>query len=200
MRKLFLITIIFLISLLPLASINMSMAQDADEPETDSDVTVDYFSDDESADIQLNLFEVGAWGRIGEIGLLAALGLIAQLLFSFLIVIWIFIAIFAGLKIIRSQGDPEGIKGGMTRLKNLWMGATIGILFFIAVSFIGTFAGVGNIFAWSDNLQDCDCSNAAEGADCYTYLFQMKASLEDENQYTYLCIEETKTGWLAVGK
>lgn len=174
------------------------------------DITVNYYGEGEAGEtdkVSLNMFELGSWGNIEGIGILALLALIAQFLFAFLIVIWIFIAIFAGLKIIRSQGNPEGIQGGMTRIKNLWAGVTIGLLFFVAVSFIGMFAGVGNIFEWADNLQECSCEKAVSGQDCYTYLFQAKASVENEEDYKWFCPTNIKLyensygrGWRATTK
>ncbi len=109
-------------------------------------------------------------------GVLSLISFIAQLAFAFLIVVWVFISIFAGIKMIKGAGKPEDIEGGMKRIKNMWLGASIGILFFIAVSFLGTMAGIGNIFLWAENLQECSCENAVDDQDCYVYLFQAKAS------------------------
>ena len=61
----------------------------------------------------------------------------------------------------------------------MWTGVSIGIAFFIVASLLGYMAGLGNIFNWAKNLQECSCENAGIET-CYTYLFQAKA--KDDNK------------------
>ncbi len=126
--------------------------------------------------LELNIFNpLGGWGNVG---ILSLLSLIAQLIFVLLIVVWMFIAILAGVKIIRSQGNPDMIKGGMTSIKNMLAGVTIGLLFFIAISFLGSLTGAGNIFQWADSFQECSCKNAGDYT-CYQYKFQAESKVEE---------------------
>lgn len=154
MLKIKLLTIMIL-----LTSISASMAQEVDV----NGNTVD-----------TGLFDFGNFTE--NTGLLSILGVVSSLIFSFLLVAWIFIAIFAGIKIISSQGNPEGIQGGTKRIQNMLMGITIGILFFIAVSVLGWFAGVGNIYEWSESFKECECAGGADT--CYHYRFQAESAYE----------------------
>jgi len=144
-----------------------------------ADTTIDV----NGRNVILKLFDPGG---IGNMGTLALLAFIAQMIFVVLIVLWVFIAIFAGIKIIRSQGSPDEIQGGTKRIKNILAGITIAFVFFLAISFLGAMAGIGSIFEWADNLQECSCENATSGTKCYTYLFQAKAA--DESK-TWTCNE-----------
>ncbi|MBD3280564.1 hypothetical protein GF389_03510 [Candidatus Dojkabacteria bacterium] len=126
----------------------------------------------------------GGWGNSS---LLSIGSRILVFAFGGLLVAWIFIIIFAAIKIIREPG--EGLEGGSKRIQNVLYGITIGLLFFVAVSFIGTLAGVGNIFEWSESFQECSCENAGE-AECYTYRFQAEASREDGDVIEWYCYKE----------
>lgn len=166
-----------LIIVLSFVSLVVAQQQDNDG------VTVDFGGDT----LFLNIFDpAGGWGNVG---ILALLGLAGQLMFAFLVVAWVMIAILAGLKMVKSQGNPEEIEGGAKWIQNMLMGITIGLIFFIAVSILGWFVGVGTVFQWSDNLQDCSCENSAPGVDCYTYKFQAKASREEEIEW--VCYENS---------
>ncbi len=128
--------------------------------------------------LNLDIFDpTGGWGNVG---ILALLGLIGQLIFGLLVVVWIFIALLSGLKIVRSQGKAEDIESGTGAIGNMLKGITFGLLFFVAVSVIGMITGAGTVFEWSDNLQECSCEASVEGTPCYTYKFQAEASVEEE--------------------
>ncbi len=142
--------------------------------------------------IQLDVFNPTS--GFGNNGILSIIAFVAQFAFAFLIVIWIFISIFAGIKFIRSQGDPEGIEGGKKRIQNLWMAVSIGILFFVVASFMGYFAGIGNIFQWADNLKECECDSSLSGRECYSYLFQAKAK-NDDKKTRWVCWHDGQ-GWI----
>lgn len=123
----------------------------------------------------------GGWGNASFLTIGAR---ILTFAFGGLLVAWIFIIIFAAIKIIRQPG--EGLEGGTKRIQNVFYGITIGLLFFVAISFIGTLAGVGNIFEWSDSFQECSCEAAGDG-ECYQFKFQAEASREDGDSINWFC-------------
>lgn len=191
-RNLLTSALVFLLSLVVVASFVMTnvYAQNNSIDRQDTEQL--------SKDVSGSLINVGAWGDIQGVGLLSLLALILQFIFVLLIVLWVLIAIFAGIRTIRSQGDPEGIQGGTKRIRNLLAGITVGLLFFIAVSFIGYFAGVGNVFDWSNSLRECSCSNATAGSDCYTFRFQAEASVEGGDALNWECSDGI--GWRQGGQ
>lgn len=145
-------------------------------------------------DLNLDLYNpAGGWGNVG---ILSLLSLIAEFAFSFLVVAWVFVAIFAGLKIIRSQGASDQIEGGTKRLKNMLAGITVGLLFFVAISVLGSYAGIGNIFEWSDSLKECSCELTPENRKCYTYKFQAESSVDPTQNPDPLWVCVEGQGWL----
>ncbi|MBN1332117.1 hypothetical protein JW978_04580 [Candidatus Dojkabacteria bacterium] len=132
---------------------------------------------------------LGGWGNASFLTIGSRILVFA---FSGLFVAWIFIIIFAAIKIMRQPGE-EGMTAGSKRIKNVFYGISIGLLFFMAISFIGTFAGVGNIFEWSESFQECSCENAGE-EQCYQYKFQAEASREDGDVVEWSCYKEGVPG------
>ena len=88
-------------------------------------------------------------------GALAALGALLGFFLGAMILIWIGFSIYGAYKFILSNGDPKGIEGGMTLIKNVWISISVGIIFFIVISVIGTFLGVGDVTKWYYQLAQC---------------------------------------------
>jgi|GEM_PF-5556627 len=127
-----------------------------------------------------------------DVGILSMAGLIARFIFMLLMVVWIALIIYAGAIMVKSEGGDD-MKIQMKRIRNIWIGISAGLGFFILVSLIGFFAGVGNVFQWSENLRDCSCENAVVGETCHEYLFQGRASVEDSTKFVWRCHEGTDT-------
>jgi len=111
------------------------------------------------------------FGGVFSNGILATISFFLSLVFGFMVVIWVGLSIYAGIKIISSAGNPEGIESGMKTIKNIWTGIALGLLFFVALSLIGVFVGFGSVLDWSTNLAQC---GGASGE----FLFQKKQSQE----------------------
>jgi hypothetical protein len=121
------------------------------------------------------LFLPNAAGIFGN-GVLSAISFLLTLVLAFMVVAWIGLSIFAGLKIISSAGEPEKIESGTKTIKNIWLGIAIGIGFFAVMSVVGTFAGIGNVFEWYVNLAQCG------GADS-KFLFQERESQDVQDKF-----------------
>ncbi|MFQ5493455.1 MAG: hypothetical protein ACE5DX_04820 [Candidatus Dojkabacteria bacterium] len=119
--------------------------------------------------VKLDLFN---FGGIFSRGLLAAVGFFMSLFFTFLLVVWVGLSIYAALKIVASQGNPESIQGAMTTIRNIWVGIAMGLVFFVVLSFLGSMVGFGNIYQWANNLSQCGGSGSGE------FLFQVVESPE----------------------
>ncbi len=149
----------------------------------------------EGNDLEVNTFEPsGGWGNAS---LLVIGSRALAISFGLMLVAWIFIIIFAAIRIIRDPG--EGLPAGSKRIQNVFYGISFGLLFFVAISFLGSLAGLGNVFQWSESLQECSCERAAEGETCYFYKFQAEASYEDNVNPNWQCYGEDdvkyQKGW-----
>lgn len=129
----------------------------------------------------------GGWGNMSPLSLA---GRVLSFVFAGLLVVWIFIIIFAAIKIITDPGS-EGLQSGSKRIQRVLVGITIGLLFFVGVSFIGMLAGVGTIFEWSESFRECACSEGV--TPCYRYRFQAEASREDGGQIEWYCYDDNAT-------
>jgi hypothetical protein len=87
-------------------------------------------------------------------GVLSAIAFFLSMVFTLLIVIWIGYSIYGAYKIIASGGGEE-LQKGMTIIKNIWLSITFGLGFFIVLSAIGTFVGVGSIYDWTKSVAQC---------------------------------------------
>lgn len=88
-------------------------------------------------------------------GLLSGLGTVAQFAFAAILLVWIVLSILAGIKIVRSQGNPDEMKEGMTKLKNVWIAVSIFFGFFMIMSIIGAVVGFGTPLEWGNSLAQC---------------------------------------------
>lgn len=89
-------------------------------------------------------------------GPLAAIGAILNYFFVIMMMIWIGYSIYAAYKIVLSQGAEKDIETGITLIKNVWISITWGVVFFIAISIVGAFSGIGDITQWYIQLSQCN--------------------------------------------
>lgn len=116
------------------------------------------------------------FGGVIQGGLLATVGFFMSIFFSAMVVIWVALSIYAGIRIISSAGNPEGIEKGTTTIKNIWIGIAMGLGFFALLSLAGAFVGFGNVYEWSTKLAQCG------GADSRFYFQMEQQELEDLRQ------------------
>ncbi len=109
-------------------------------------------------------------------GILSAISFFLTIILALMVVAWIGLSIFAGLKIISSAGEPDKIESGTKTIKNIWLGIAIGIGFFAVLSVVGTIAGIGNVFEWYTNLAQC-------GGGDSKFLFQERESQEVQDKF-----------------
>ncbi|KXK26787.1 MAG: hypothetical protein TR69_WS6001000808 [candidate division WS6 bacterium OLB20] len=126
-------------------------------------------------------------------GVLSVIALFISLLFSVMLVVWVVFSIYAGIKIITSAGNPDGIQGGMTVIKNIWIGIAMFLGFLIVLSLIGVFTGVGDIYSWSSNLAQC---GGADSEFKFRYIeLEMQPEIADDERREY-AIACCRTGGL----
>lgn len=88
-------------------------------------------------------------------GILVAIGSLLNYFFVILVLIFVGYSIYAGFKIIKSQGDSKEIETGINLIKNVWISVAWGIVFFIAISVVGAFLGIGDVTQWYYQLAQC---------------------------------------------
>ncbi len=87
-------------------------------------------------------------------GIAAGVGWLLSFAFMGLLAIWIVFTIIAAYKITTS-GMEKAMEEGFTLIKNTWISATVGLVFFAVLSVIGSFLGVGNFTEWNYTLAQC---------------------------------------------
>lgn len=101
-------------------------------------------------------FDIFNPSKFSSGGIYSLLGYISSLVFSILLVVWIFVIISGAIKIISSQGAEDKLKEGYTNIKNVFVGLTMGLAFFAVLSLVGMFLGFGNVYQWADKLSMCE--------------------------------------------
>jgi hypothetical protein len=99
-------------------------------------------------------FSLPDFTTIFDKGIASGIGWVLSFAFMGLLAIWITFSIIAAYKISRSGMEKE-LETGMTLIKNVWVSATVGLIFFAVISVIGSFMGVGNITEWNYTLMQC---------------------------------------------
>lgn len=100
------------------------------------------------------VFNLPDFTTIFDQGIGSAIGWVLSFAFTGLLVIWVVFSIIAAYKITRSGMEKE-LEEGMTLIKNVWMSASGGLLFFAVVSIVGAFIGVGSLMEWPYTLAQC---------------------------------------------
>ncbi len=131
-------------------------------------------------------------------GIYSLLGYFASLIFSILLVVWIVVIIKGVLQINSSQGDEGGIKSGFQNIKNVFIGLTSGLVFFVVLSLVGVFFGFGNVYQWADKLSMCKLGPAPISTRDQEFKFQAEHRLEDSG-LVFADLVCTKTqGWVTI--
>lgn len=94
-------------------------------------------------------------GGVFDNGALAAVGYFLGYFFAIMMFIWVVFSIYAAYKILLSQGSDKDMQKGFTLIKNVWISITWGMVFFVAISIIGSFTGIGDISQWYYQLAQC---------------------------------------------
>ncbi|MBN1916243.1 hypothetical protein JW796_04680 [Candidatus Dojkabacteria bacterium] len=143
-------------------------------------------------------FDIFVPANFAEGGIYSLLGYLSSLVFSVLLVVWIVVIIIGVFKIISSQGAEDKIKSGYQEVKNVFIGLTTGLIFFVVLSLIGVFFGFGNVYQWAQNLEMCRATSTIPGVKKNELKFQAKNRLDDDGQ-TYsdlVCLKEL--GWVGI--
>ncbi|HOY46160.1 MAG TPA: hypothetical protein PKU95_00830 [Candidatus Dojkabacteria bacterium] len=122
-------------------------------------------------------------------GVASGVGWLLSFAFMGLLAIWITFSLIAAYKITRSGMEKE-LETGVTLIKNVWVSATVGLIFFAVISVIGSFIGVGNITEWNYTLMQCH--DASGGFYFMDIAAQELQGLESEGAVIQCCkVEDT---------
>lgn len=113
-------------------------------------------TDTESIGITINTPNAGG---VFDNGALAAVGYFLGYFFAIMMFIWVVYSLYAAYKILLSQGNEKDMQTGFTLIKNVWISITWGMVFFVAISIIGSFTGIGDISQWYYQLAQCKGEN-----------------------------------------
>lgn len=103
-------------------------------------------------------FNLPNFTTIFDKGVASGISWILSFAFTGLIVIWVISSIIAAYKITTSGLEKE-YETGLKTIKNIWVSATVGLLFFGFISLIGAFIGIGGVTEWNYTLSQCKNSS-----------------------------------------
>jgi len=121
---------------------------------------------------------------IASQGIFATIAYVLELIFGLMVLIWVGYSIYAGYKII-TNSEAKGIEEGIKIIKNIWIGISIGLLFFVVLSITGSVMGVGDITRWHIGL--AQCNDASGGFYFKDVQEQIVAGLPETNNDVYCC-------------
>lgn len=107
--------------------------------------------------------DLPTFGGFFEKGFFSAVGMGMFFFLSLIVVVWVALGIYAAFLIISSFGAEDKIKKGWTTIKSVWIGITYMIGFFLVVTIVGVFIGIGSPWNWAENLQQCAAGGPASG-------------------------------------
>lgn len=110
--------------------------------------------------ISLNLPSFGGWFTYG---IFSAIGQGIYFLIAILVVVWIGFSMFGAYSIISSFGDPQKIEKGWKTIKSVWIGISYFLMFFVVITLVAGFVGMGAPWDWAENLQQCKTGGPASG-------------------------------------
>lgn len=90
-----------------------------------------------------------------------------------LIVFWVFLILRAAFTMLKSEGHEEMVADSISRLKSVFIGAALAILFPIGLSVLGSLLGLGNLWSWPAAFRDCPGTDS-------NYYYQEVLKLSDE--------------------
>lgn len=108
----------------------------------------------------LDLPSFGGWFTKG---IFSAIGQGLYIAIALLVVVWIGFSLFGAYSIISSFGDPQKIEKGWKTIKSVWIGISYFLVFFVVITLLAVFLGVGAPWDWAQNLQQCNDSGPAAG-------------------------------------
>ncbi len=79
-----------------------------------------------------------------------------------LIVFWIYRLIKASAEALQSEGNEEGLAEAYKKVKSVFIGAALAILFPVGLSVIGFLMGLGPIWSWPAALRSCPGANGTD--------------------------------------
>jgi hypothetical protein len=94
-------------------------------------------------------------GGFFEGGLLGGLGTAMQIALGITLAIWVIMIILAAITIIRSNGESDKIKQGITKIKTMLIASSILGMFFVVLSLVGSMFGFGTPADWGNTLSQC---------------------------------------------
>lgn len=72
-----------------------------------------------------------------------------------LVIFWVFLILRASFTMLKSEGNEEMVADSISRLKSVFIGAALSIIFPIGLSVIGGILGLGNLWAWPAAFRNC---------------------------------------------
>lgn len=94
-------------------------------------------------------------GGIATGGVLSVIAFGISMVFTVMVVVWVALSIYAGIRIITSAAEPDGIEAGKKTITNIWIGIAMFLGFLVVLSVVGAFTGIGDIYSWHTNLAQC---------------------------------------------
>lgn len=110
--------------------------------------------------IILDLPGFGGWFSNG---IFSAIGFALSIFLAFMIVVWVGLALYGAFSIISSLGDTQKIEKGWKTIKSIWIGISYFMIFFMIISLLAVFVGIGAPWEWAENLQQCPQGGPAAG-------------------------------------
>lgn len=120
------------------------------------------------------------YGGLFNRGIFSAIGQSMSLFMGFLVVVWVGFSIYGSFGIVSSWGDPQKIEKGWKTIKSVWIGISYFLLFFVIISLLGVFVGIGAPWNWADNLQQCARGGPAAGR------FYFQGRTEGDQRLSYM--------------
>jgi len=110
------------------------------------------------------------------------------------LVVWVVVSLLAGIKIIQSQGNPDKIQEGMTRIKYVWLSVSAIFIFFVIVSLVGAIFGYGTPVEWGNTLAQCGGYNGPfyfAQKDQQVDYYKSKMGIDANSSKVYCCVYDS---------
>lgn len=114
------------------------------------------FTPDDQIGLQtINIPTFFSLDQIQNFSIFSYIALIVSLVFVVIALIWIFLAIQGAVKIINSQGNQDTIQEGAKIFGNVFWSITFLFGFFVVITIVASFFGLGTFWQWPKNLSTC---------------------------------------------
>jgi hypothetical protein len=111
-------------------------------------------------EIGIDLPSIGGWFTKG---IFSAIGQGMYIFIVLMVVVWVVFSMYGAFSIISSLGDPQKIEKGWKTIKSVWIGISYFLMFFVVITLVATFVGMGAPWNWAENLQQCQDGGPAAG-------------------------------------